>query len=303
MDLRLQIGFEICQILKSNNIKHFVDFGTLLGLYREKNIIKNDYDFDIFVFIDKEFEIFENFSFLMRKYKLNLKQRGNRFNICFVFDDFVFELYLCKEKDKIFYPLCMENYKMPSFFIDELEKIEINEDIYFNCPRHASTYLKHRYGENFMIPQEYAPNKTNWCNVDYNLIEIKKKYNAYTYGIFDITHYGHYNLFERIKNNFDKLIVGIHSDEDALSYKRKPKYSYKNRKYMIKSCKYVDEIIDNVPLIVTDDFLEKINCDYVIAGKENLDYISKYYQVSEEKLHLIERTADISSTDLLKYNS
>jgi len=64
--------------------------------------------------------------------------------------------------------------------------------------------------------------------------------------------------------------------------------------------KYVDVVYENGPLVITDQLLESLNADYVVAGRENEDYIKKYYQVHIDKLHLIERTPDISSSMLRK---
>ena len=43
---------------------------------------------------------------------------------------------------------------------------------------------------------------------------------AYTYGVYDLFHVGHVNLFKRIKSNCDKLIVGIHNDDQVKTYKK-----------------------------------------------------------------------------------
>ena len=69
---------------------------------------------------------------------------------------------------------------------------------------------------------------------------------------------------------------------------------------IIKSCKYVDDIYENADLVTTDEILYKLNADYVFAGKENEQYIKKYYQVSDNKLILLDRTGNICTSDIIK---
>jgi glycerol-3-phosphate cytidylyltransferase len=122
---------------------------------------------------------------------------------------------------------------------------------------------------------------------------------AYTYGVYDLFHIGHINLFKRIKENYDKLIVGVHNDEQVMTYKKAPIISYADRLEMIKSCRYVDDVYENADLITTNDLLLKLNADCVFAGRENLEYINKYYQVSENKLILLDRTSHICTSDII----
>ena len=122
---------------------------------------------------------------------------------------------------------------------------------------------------------------------------------AYTYGVYDLFHIGHINLFKRIKENYDKLIVGVHNDEQVMTYKKAPIISYADRLEIVKSCRYVDDVYENADLITTNDLLFKLNADYVFAGRENLEYINKYYQVSENKLILLDRTSHICTSDII----
>ena len=84
----------------------------------------------------------------------------------------------------------------------------------------------------------------------------------------------------------------------VMTYKNKPIISYKDRLEIVKSCKYVDEIYENADLIVTNRIIDKLKADYVVAGRENETYINKYYQIDKGKLHLINRTKNICSTDI-----
>ena len=121
---------------------------------------------------------------------------------------------------------------------------------------------------------------------------------AYTNGVYDLFHVGHTNLFKRIKEKCDKLIVGVHNDEQVMTYKRRPIISYNDRLEIIKSCKYVDCVYENAEVITTDETLIKLNADYVIAGRENEQFISKHYPVDFRSLHLIERTSNISTSKI-----
>jgi cytidyltransferase-like protein len=121
---------------------------------------------------------------------------------------------------------------------------------------------------------------------------------AYTYGVYDLFHIGHLNLFKRIKQQCDKLIVGVHNDEQVMTYKNKPIINYYDRLEIVKSCRYVDEIYENADLITTDDILIKLKADFVFAGNENPQYLKKYYQVSCNKLILLDRTENISTSKI-----
>ena len=123
---------------------------------------------------------------------------------------------------------------------------------------------------------------------------------VYTGGTFDLFHVGHINLFKKIKENCDKLIVGVHNDEQVITYKNAPIILYRDRLEMIRCCKYIDEVYENADLITTDDLLNKLKANYVFAGRENEEYIKKYYQVSEDKLILLDRTTHICTSDIIK---
>jgi cytidyltransferase-like protein len=123
---------------------------------------------------------------------------------------------------------------------------------------------------------------------------------AYTYGVYDLFHVGHLNLFKRIKETCDKLIVGVHNDEQVKTYKKAPIIIYKDRLELIRSCRYVDEVYENADLVTTDELLNKINADYVFAGKENEHYIKKYYQVNDNRLILLDRTSHICTSDIIE---
>jgi glycerol-3-phosphate cytidylyltransferase len=67
---------------------------------------------------------------------------------------------------------------------------------------------------------------------------------GYTTGVFDLFHIGHLNILRKAKENCDYLIVGVSTDELVKSYKSKaPIIPYLERKEIIESIRYVDEVV------------------------------------------------------------
>lgn len=75
-----------------------------------------------------------------------------------------------------------------------------------------------------------------------------KKYRVgYTTGVFDLFHIGHLNLLRRAKEQCEHLIVGVSTDELVRAYKNKtPVIPYEERKMIVESVRYVDEVIPQV---------------------------------------------------------
>ena len=95
---------------------------------------------------------------------------------------------------------------------------------------------------------------------------------VYVDAVADLFHMGHLNLFKRAKNEGDFLIVGIHSDKTVKSYKRTPIIEQEQRYEIVRACKYVDEVIEDAPLIITQDFMVLHNIDLVIHGDDRGDH-------------------------------
>lgn len=284
---------KLTNILQNLNIKYWLDYGTLLGAYRNKKVIKHDHDLDVSILFDKEKFNSEDLCEILSKDYYIMHHSVNSYICIYPKNNHKFtmvhiDIYFWQIDDKFMKSSTWSNIYTPKYFYDELESIELNK-LEFKCPRHLNQYLQFRYGMDFMEEKPgFSPDK--------NMIESKKEYVAYTYGVFDMFHVGHLNLFKRIKDNFHKLIVGVHNDEDVMTYKNKPIIPYCDRLEIIKSCKYVDDVYENADLIVTNTLLDNIKVDYVVAGKENDEYIKKYYQVDNDRLHLIERTGHISTS-------
>lgn len=286
---------KLVSILERNDIKCWLDYGTLLGAYRKNKVITHDHDLDISVLFEPEKFNSDTLCKLLRDDYYIMHHHHNQYLCLYPRDNPEFtmyhiDLYFWHIENKTVQSSMWKAIYTPKHFYDELEHVTL-EDINFNCPRHLNQYLKFRYGDDFMIEkQKYSP--------EVNVVVPQDYYTAYTYGVYDMFHIGHLNLFKRIKDNFDKLVVGVHNDEDVATYKNKPTIPYKDRLEIVKSCKYVDAVYENADLVVTDSLLDKLSADYVVAGREKEEYIKKYYQVSPDRLHLIERTQGVSTSSI-----
>ena len=121
--------------------------------------------------------------------------------------------------------------------------------------------------------------------------------------ILDVRSKGEY-AGGHIKGSMNISVDQLQNNLGKLKDKNKPIINYYDRLEIVKSCRYVDEIYENADLITTDDILIKLKADFVFAGNENPEYLKKYYQVSSDKLILLSRTENISTSkikNLLKF--
>jgi choline-phosphate cytidylyltransferase len=128
----------------------------------------------------------------------------------------------------------------------------------------------------------------------------------YTDGVFDLFHFGHANVFNQIKLKYPDchLIIGVNSDEDTLKYKGPVVLTYEERVKNISSCKYIDEILSDVPWVITEEFMNKNNIDYI--ARESDPYVSKdiddIYAIPKKLnkyLPIITYTSEISTSKII----
>ncbi len=126
---------------------------------------------------------------------------------------------------------------------------------------------------------------------------IKKR--IYIDGAWDLFHAGHLQLFKQIKKKFNYLIVGVHSDELMEKVKRRPIIPYEDRAEIVKSIKYVDEIVEKSPFPTIDfikkhkiDLIAKTNSTGIFLDPKDENLIKKmniFYMFESSKYH----TSDI----------
>lgn len=86
--------------------------------------------------------------------------------------------------------------------------------------------------------------------------------------IFDLFHYGHMKLLERVKNQGDFLIVGLSTDELNLQKQKKLHYSYEHRKFILETIDFVNEVIPEKNWEQKISDIKKYNIDTFVIGDD-----------------------------------
>lgn len=125
-------------------------------------------------------------------------------------------------------------------------------------------------------------------------------------GAFDMMHYGHMNAFRKGKVLGTHLIAGVNSDESIAECKGPPVLNMKERLAMVNAVKWVDEVVTDVPYVLTDKYLleiiEKYDIDYLVHGDDPCIVDGKdVYERAKRmgKYRSIPRTDGVSTTDIV----
>jgi glycerol-3-phosphate cytidylyltransferase len=92
---------------------------------------------------------------------------------------------------------------------------------------------------------------------------------VYTGGTFDLFHDGHVNLLKLCKQLGSKVIVSLNTDEFIFQYKKSyPILNYNQRKIILESCIYVDEVIPNINGSNSKTAIEQVSPDIIVIGSD-----------------------------------
>lgn len=94
----------------------------------------------------------------------------------------------------------------------------------------------------------------------------KAKRVVYAYVVGDLFHRGHLRFLKRAKRLGNYLIVGVLTDEAAMSYKRKPVIPFEERMELVKAMKAVDKVVRQDSLDPTENLKRLENVDILVGG-------------------------------------
>uniref|UniRef100_A0ACD5TLS1 Uncharacterized protein n=1 Tax=Avena sativa TaxID=4498 RepID=A0ACD5TLS1_AVESA len=130
---------------------------------------------------------------------------------------------------------------------------------------------------------------------------------VYADGIFDLFHFGHARALEQAKLLFPNtyLLVGCCNDDLTRRYKGKTVMNQDERYESLRHCKWVDEVIPDAPWVLTPEFLDKHQIDFVAhdalpyadtsgAANDVYEFVKKIGKFKETK-----RTDGVSTSDLI----
>ncbi|KAF4982626.1 hypothetical protein FZEAL_1792 [Fusarium zealandicum] len=128
---------------------------------------------------------------------------------------------------------------------------------------------------------------------------------VYADGVFDLFHLGHMRQLEQAKKAFPNttLVVGVTGDHETHLRKGLTVMSGAERAETLRHCRWIDEVIEDCPWIVTPEFLEANKLDYV--AHDDLPYGADegddIYQPIKEagKFLVTQRTEGVSTTGLI----
>jgi choline-phosphate cytidylyltransferase len=128
---------------------------------------------------------------------------------------------------------------------------------------------------------------------------------VYADGVFDLFHIGHMRQLQQAKTAFPDtvLIVGVTGDKETHRRKGLTVLSARERAESVRHCKWVDEVIEDCPWIVTAGFLEEHQLDYVAHddlpyGADEGDDI--YGEIKAKGMFLVtQRTEGLSTTGII----
>jgi choline-phosphate cytidylyltransferase len=129
---------------------------------------------------------------------------------------------------------------------------------------------------------------------------------VYCDGIYDIFHFGHAKSLQQAKELFPNthLMVGVCGDEITHRLKGRTVMNEQERYEGVRHCRWVDEVVEDAPWVISQQFMDEHKIDYVAHGEDlslDADGNDVYAFVKEQgRFCTIYRTSGISTSDLIR---
>lgn len=128
---------------------------------------------------------------------------------------------------------------------------------------------------------------------------------VYMFGTWDLFHAGHARALQAARQLGDYVIVGVASDQTVVEYKGRvyPIMNQCERVLGLLSCRHVDGMIVNAPLVLTQSFLDEHNIAVVAVGEgeEQEDYYQQAYRVplAQGMVRTVQSGSDMTTSVIL----
>lgn len=160
-------------------------------------------------------------------------------------------------------------------FMFPLKMLRFNGTEFF-APNKYEEYLIAQYGDYMILPpvlersQHLVSSKKDMLLLIHETWQKKvmPRQIGYTAGAFDLFHIGHLNLLRRAKDWCNYLIVGVTTDELIKKSKgHKPAIPLAERIAIVKTCRYVDEVViqDDLDKVLA---WQKYHFDMLFSGDD-----------------------------------
>lgn len=133
--------------------------------------------------------------------------------------------------------------------------------------------------------------------------EEEKQVRVYADIVGDLFHAGHVEFFKKARSFGNYLIIGVLGDQTVEEYKRRPVLSLEERAKVIAACQYVDEVVIDPPVRLTEEMVRDLKIDYVVHGDDfNQSLLEDQYGVALQLgiFRTVPYTPGVSTTNIIQ---